>query len=83
MPVPVASYDVRKSAWIPTQSTEIIKVVGNSGGIASISVLPSGAVAGSATLAALGIGTAERQSLTGLYSVGQELWRMPVTHFCQ
>jgi RHS repeat-associated protein len=66
---------------VPSPDGRIIKIVSTSGGIASVSVTPSGVVADSATLAKLGITTAERQSLATLYSPGQTLWRVQITHF--
>jgi hypothetical protein len=79
--VPIASYDKTKSAWVPSTDGRVIEVVGASGGLAQISVDTGGAVADSATLAELGVTNAERQQIASLYSVGQKVWRLPVTHF--
>ena len=76
-----ASTIASRAAWVPSPDGRIIKIVSIDGGIASVSVVPSGAVADSATLASLGITNAERQSLAALYSAGQTLWRVQITHF--
>ena len=79
--VPAGVYDRSRAAWVPSPDGRIIKIVSTSGGIASLSVAPSGAVADSATLASFGISSAERQSLAALYTAGQTLWRVQITHF--
>lgn len=81
LPVPAAVYDTKKAAWIPEANGKIIKIVGVTGGLVNISLDTLGTVADSATLAAIGMTPAERQTLVGLYAVGQSLWRIPVTHF--
>jgi len=80
-PVPVASYDRIAGRWIPSPDGRIIKILSTTGGTATISASPTNAPADSATLAALGITTAERQTLATTYAAGQTLWRASVTHF--
>ncbi len=79
--VPSGFYDRARAAWVPSADGRIVKIVDTAGGVASLSVVPSGAVADAATLASLGVSDAERQSLASLYSAGQTLWRVQVTHF--
>src|SRR4029077_13794278 len=50
-------------------------------GLANLDIDGSGQAASSTSLASLGITDAERQSLTSLYSPGQQLWRVPMPHF--
>ncbi|HEY6830122.1 MAG TPA: hypothetical protein VI259_24880, partial [Gemmatimonadaceae bacterium] len=80
-PVPVASYDRATARWIPSPDGRIIKILSTTGGAATISVSPTNAPADSATLIALGISAAERQTLATMYAAGQTLWRAAVTHF--
>lgn len=80
-PVPVASYDRTTGRWVPSPDGRIIKILNTNGGSATISVTPADTPADSATLASLGIGTAERQTLANTYTAGQTLWRAAVTHF--
>jgi len=80
-PVPVASYDRASARWIPSPDGRIIKILGTNNGVATISVSPSNVPADSATLVAMGVTTAERQTLASLYTTGQTLWRASVTHF--
>jgi hypothetical protein len=79
--LPLAFADQKKGTWVPMANGTIIKIVGFSGGLADISVDTAGTPADSATLAALGITTAERQTLASTYSVGETLWRLSTTHF--
>jgi RHS repeat-associated protein len=79
--VPVGYYDPKSSAWIPSDNGLIIEILGITGGIADLDVDGSGLPADSQTLVNLGITTEERMQLAGLYSIGQSLWRVPVTHF--
>lgn len=80
-PVPVASYDRATGRWVPSPDGRIIKILSTAGGVATISVSPTNAPADSAALAALGMSTAERQTLANTYAAGQTLWRASVTHF--
>ncbi len=80
-PVPVASYDRTSARWIPSPDGRIVKILSTTGGTATISVSPTNTPADSATLIALGISAAERQTLATMYSAGQTLWRASVTHF--
>lgn len=79
--VPAGYYDREVGAWIPSQNGRIVEVVSTANGMADLDVDGSGVAADSATLAALGIDTAERQALATLYAVGTSLWRVPVEHF--
>ncbi len=53
------------------------------GDMADLDTDGDGAADDPATLTALGITDSERQKLTELYSAGQSLWRVPITHFTQ
>ncbi|HVF63172.1 MAG TPA: RHS repeat-associated core domain-containing protein [Casimicrobiaceae bacterium] len=73
--VPAAFYDRVKAAWIPSENGRVIKITAISGGLATVDSVGAG------TLPPLVLGNAELARLATLYGVGQELWRVPVTHF--
>jgi RHS repeat-associated protein len=80
-PVPAAYYDPLKHGWIPSANGVVLQVLTTSGGIASIDANGDGVADPSDALAALGISQSELVTLAELYSPGQSLWRVPVTHF--
>ncbi len=79
--VPTGYYDRDRAAWIPSDNGLIIQIISVSNGIAELDVNGSGLPADSQTLANLGITTGERNKLAYLYSPGESLWRVPITHF--
>ena len=80
-PVPAGYYDREKAAWVPSRNGRVIKILSITSDVANIDANGDGAVDSAASLAALGVTTAERQKLASLYVVGQSLWRVPITHF--
>ncbi len=78
MAVPVGYYDREQAAWIPSDNGRVVKIISITGGLADLDT-DGDAVADNDP--ELGISEAERQKLAGLYSAGQELWRVPMTHF--
>src|SRR5262249_31538846 len=81
MAVPNGYYDNDRAAWVPSPNGKVIKIVGVTGGLAVLDTNGDGVADSDAALATLGISTAERQTLAGLYQPGQSLWRLPWTHF--
>lgn len=75
MVVPSGFYDRARGVWVPSENGRVIKIIGVTGGLADVDTV------GTHGLPPLSLGTAERQQLAALYSVGQELWRVPITHF--
>ena len=73
--VPLGYYDRKAGVWVPSDNGRVIKITAISGGIATVDTV------GSRGLPAIVIDSAELETLGSLYAVGQELWRMPVTHF--
>ena len=74
--VPVGYYDRAKACcWIPSDNGRVIKIVGVTAGLADVDTVGSG------VLAPLTLTDAERQQLALLYSAGQSLWRVPISHF--
>ncbi len=79
--VPVGFYDPAQSAWISAPNGQVIKLLGVTAGLADLDTDGDGIADTGATLAALGITSAERQQLASLYAAGTSLWRTPMDHF--
>ncbi len=75
--VPVGYYDRDKAAWIPADDGRVIKILSVSTELAELDTDGDGAADNGASL---GITDAERQKLAQLYSPGQGLWRVPLSH---
>jgi RHS repeat-associated protein len=73
--VPVGFYDRDKAAWVPSDNGRVIGITSVTGGLANVDTV------GASSLPPLALSDAERQQLALLYSPGQSLWRVPVTHF--
>lgn len=78
--VPVGYYDKDRAEWVPSANGRVIKILGQTAGLADLDIAGSNVVADAASLAALGITDAERARLAGLYAPGQTLWRAPIPH---
>jgi RHS repeat-associated protein len=79
--VPSGYYDRQKAAWVPSPNGLVIKIVSVSAeGLADLD-LNNTPGADPTLYLSLGITDAERRQLATLYTIGQELWRVPVTHF--
>jgi uncharacterized repeat protein (TIGR02059 family) len=79
--VPMGYYDYEQAAWIPSENGRVIKILDINGGMADLDLDGSGVTADAAALTALGVTDDERKKLAALYGAGQELWRVPITHF--
>lgn len=79
--VPAGYLDRQKAEWIGSPDGRVIEILSVTGGLADLDVDGSGTPADPTTLDELGITDDERQRLALLYSIGQELWRVPVLHF--
>lgn len=79
--VPAGYYDRLQGAWVASDNGRVVRILSVAGGVAQLDVDGSGAPASGATLAQLGVTDAERAQLAALYTAGQTLWRVPVTHF--
>lgn len=75
---PVGSFSRVNGVWQPSPNGRVVKIVSVSAGLADLD-LTGDSVADDPALFA--IGADERRTLAGLYSVGQELWRVPMDHF--
>jgi RHS repeat-associated protein len=79
--VPTGYYDRQKGQWVASANGRVIKILSHTGGLADLDLDGDGALDDAAALSALGITSAERSRLAQLYSPGQTLWRVPLTHF--
>ena len=79
--VPAGHYDPGAGLWAPDDNGRVVKILGVSGGLASLDVDGNNLPATQQELDALGITNAELQQLAALYTTGQTLWRVPTSHF--
>ena len=78
MIVPSAYYDMERGSWVPSKNGRVIKVLSIQGNLAELDTDGDGTADNGISL---GITIDEREKLGALYSSGQSLWRVPVTHF--
>ncbi|OGP87479.1 MAG: hypothetical protein A2156_10700, partial [Deltaproteobacteria bacterium RBG_16_48_10] len=76
--VPMGYYDREKGSWVPTLDGRVIKIVSITGGLADLDTDGDDVIDNGGTL---GVTNTERQKLAGLYTAGQSLWRVSVSHF--
>lgn len=76
MDVPLGSYDRTRGVWIPETNGRVIQIVGVTAGKADVDSDGDGNAD-----TALAMSDAERQQVATLYTTGQSLQRMLVTHF--
>jgi hypothetical protein len=79
--VPSGYYDRQRRAWIPSSNGRILAIIGITASKADLDISGDGIADNDASLAVLGIDSAERETLAALYSAGTSLWRVPVEHF--
>ena len=79
--VPAGYYDRQKGQWIASANGRVIKVLSLTGGLADLDTDGDAAADNATKLAALGVTADERARLAQLYTPGQTLWRVPITHF--
>ncbi len=80
-PVPLAAFDRQQAVFAPASNGLVIALLSVTGGKADLDLTGGGQPASAAALAAVGITDAERQQLASLYTPGQQLWRVTVSHF--
>jgi RHS repeat-associated protein len=78
MNVPTGYYDRVMGEWFASPNGKVIKIVSITDGLADLDTTGTGVIDNGV---ALGVTDAERQTLGALYSSGQTLWRVPVSHF--
>ena len=79
--VPAGYYDRQRGQWVAAANGRVIQVLSITAGLADLDLEGDGVAAGAAALAALGITSDERTRLAQLYTPGQSLWRVPISHF--
>ena len=80
-PVPTGYYDRGRAAWVPAPDGLVIKLVGETGGLADLDIDGDDLADSGIALSDLGVTDAEREQIASLYDPGQSLWRVPVRHF--
>ena len=80
-PVPAGYYDRQKGQWIPSTNGRVIKILSITANRADLDLDGNASADDAAALAALGVTDEERAHLAQLYTPGQTLWRVPITHF--
>lgn len=78
--IPVGYFDAEQRRWVAAPNGRAIRLLSVSGSLAELDLDGTGAPASASALAALGITDLERETLASLYTVGQELWRVPLDH---
>ncbi len=81
MAAPNGYYDRQEGQWIPAADGRVIKILSITNGEADLDTEGQGTADSASQLAAIGITDAERQTLSTLYSPGDSVWRVPITHF--
>ncbi len=79
--VPTGYYDRQKGQWVASTNGLVIKILSITGGLADLDLDGTNTVANGSALSALGVSTDELTQLAQLYTPGQMLWRVPITHF--
>jgi RHS repeat-associated protein len=79
--VPSGYYDQQKGQWIASANGRVIKVLGITSNLADIDTDGDDLADDATKLATLGITAEEQARLAQLYTIGQTLWRVPITHF--
>jgi hypothetical protein len=79
--VPTGYYDRQKGVWVGSDNGRVIEVLSETGGTANLDVTGDGLADTGTALTELGVTDDERLALASIYSPGQSLWRVPITHF--
>ncbi|GAB4181581.1 MAG: hypothetical protein Tsb002_01660 [Wenzhouxiangellaceae bacterium] len=79
--VPSAYYDFSAQSWLPSTNGRIVEIITIQNSLAQVDIDGDGVADDPAALAGLGITSDELARLADLYTAGQSLWRVPITHF--
>jgi hypothetical protein len=79
--MPMGFFDPNQSAWVPTDSGQVVRVLSNDGGTVTLDLDGSGVAAADGDFTPA-LYPGERAQIAALYTKGQELWRIAVPHFC-
>ncbi|MEL7305216.1 MAG: DUF4215 domain-containing protein [Myxococcota bacterium] len=79
-PVPVGRYDYSISAWVAEPNGIVMAVASINNGVAELDLNESSG-ADPSLYGQFGVTLAEREQLAAEYNVGDELWRVGLTHF--
>lgn len=75
--VPTGYYDRQQAVWMPSPDGQVIEILTIVGGVAELDTDGDGQIDNGALL---GVTSAERSQLGTLYTAGQKLWRIPMSH---
>ncbi len=78
--VPMGYYNDDAGAWVPSDNGRVIEILSINGGMAQLDTDGDGAADNGMALTPT-MTTAERSQLGETYTVGEQLWRIPITHF--
>lgn len=81
MSVPTGYYDRNAGKWIASDNGRVVEILSISTGVAQLDIDGTGLVADAASLSLLGITIQEQRQIASLYSVGESIWRSPISHF--
>jgi RHS repeat-associated protein len=79
--VPAGYYDHQKGQWVASANGRVIKLLSVTDGLADLDIDGDDIADTGAALTALGVTDDERARLAQLYTPGQTLWRVPISHF--
>ncbi|MEM6559773.1 MAG: DUF4215 domain-containing protein, partial [Myxococcota bacterium] len=79
-PVPVGRYDYSISAWVAEPNGIVMAIAAINNGVAELD-LNENSGADPSLYGQFGVTLAEREQLAAEYNVGDELWRVGLTHF--
>lgn len=79
--IPMGFLDATTNKWVAAQDGRVIEIVSISGDMADLDIDGDALADDEVALAVLGITNDERRQLAALYTTGQSLWRVPVSHF--
>jgi sugar lactone lactonase YvrE len=81
--IPAGYYDRNRGCWVAEHNGIVIQIIGIDNGYASVDVDGDGIAEDTAGLAIYEIDSTELKNLASLYTPGQTLWRVPVSHFSE
>ncbi len=76
--IPTGYYDFKCACWVASENGLVIKVVSINGGLAEIDI--DGDDVADSDLSSIHMSNAERAQLATLYTAGEEVYRVPMTH---
>ncbi len=79
--VPAGYYDRQRGVWVGSDNGLVVKIVNITSGLADFDITGDGITDNDLARTQIGLTDLERAQTALLYSAGQSLWRVPLTHF--